>query len=311
MKKRTTFLLASLLLFALIGAGAGSVIAQEQETGTVYDVIRTDPRLESFQVLIEAAALSDNLEDDGPFTVFAPTNEALAALQTMELPSGVTPTDLLLYHVVNGEYSSAAVASRSALTTLEGNRLFFDMGAEALMLNEVAAVVEADIQATNGVVHIVDAIVPIPSQHTLFASQAGSPENTIEEVLMIDGRFDTFLSLARQAGLADLLDNPGGNFTVFAPTDEAFANVPEEMMDSWLSDPGGALNTILSYHIVTDRLSINQIATDEFIPTLEGRALAVTTDEDVQVYLNGRPVQSFNILAANGVIHVVDEVVLP
>ena len=128
---------------------------------------------------------------------------------------------------------------------------------------------------------------------------------------MIDGRFDTFLSLARQAGLADLLDNPGGNFTVFAPTDEAFANVPEEMMDSWLSDPGGALNTILSYHIVTDRLSINQIATDEFIPTLEGRALAVTTDEDVQVYLNGRPVQSFNILAANGVIHVVDEVVLP
>jgi uncharacterized surface protein with fasciclin (FAS1) repeats len=83
------------------------------------------------------------------------------------------------------------------------------------------------------------------------------------------------------------------------------------MMESWLSDPGGALNTILSYHIVGDRLSINQIATDEYIPTLEGRALAVTTDEDVQVYLNGRPIQSFNILSTNGVIHVVDEVILP
>lgn len=82
-------------------------------------------------------------------------------------------------------------------------------------------------------------------------------------------------------------------------------------MEQWLSDPQGALRTILSYHIVGDRLSINQIATDDYLPTLEGRALVVTTDEEITVYLNGRPVQSFNILAANGLIHVMDEVVMP
>jgi uncharacterized surface protein with fasciclin (FAS1) repeats len=83
------------------------------------------------------------------------------------------------------------------------------------------------------------------------------------------------------------------------------------MMEDWLANPEEGLNTILSYHLVGDRLSINQIANDDYLPTLEGRALVVTIDEDVRVYLNGRSVESFNILASNGVIHVVDEVILP
>lgn len=66
------------------------------------------------------------------------------------------------------------------------------------------------------------------------------------------------------------LEDVGGTYTVFAPTDEAFAALPEEMMEQWLSDPEGALRTILFYHIVGDGLSINQIATDDYLPTLEG-----------------------------------------
>lgn len=321
--KRKFVWLTSLLLMLLLAASAPA-LAQEGEPaeestgelpgavlGTVYDMIRTDPRLESFQLLVEAAGLSENLDEDGPFTVFAPTNEALAALERMTANSDVTATDVLLYHVVNGRYTTQALAARGALPTLEGESLLFDGATQASTLNEVSTIVDANIHARNGVVHVVDALVPLPEGNEIFGSDAGAPSNTLWQVLANDGRFDTFLSLAQRAGLMQDLQNRGAQYTVFAPTDEAFADVPDELMARWEADPQGELRTILSYHIVTDRLSINQIATDEYLPTLEGRMIKVTTDEDVQVYLNGRPVEDFNVLSANGVIHVVDEVVLP
>lgn len=330
MKRKTLSLLITVLLgFTLFSAaptlaqddGPQETQAQAQGSQTVLDIIRTDPRLESFQLLVQAAGLSDNLAQDGPFTVFAPTNEALAQLDELQKSAAVagdaTPTDILLYHIVNGSYTSAAIANQRAIQTLEGSRLFFDVntdsasGEQTTMLNEVGSIVEADIPASNGVVHIVDRLAPLPAQGTIFSSQVGSAQNTMYEVLAGDGRFDTFLSLVDTAGLEPLLDNPFGRYTLFAPTDEAFNDVPDEMLDGWLADPAGALHTILSYHIVTDRLSINQIATDEYLPTMEGRAIVVTTGEDRQVYLNGSPVQSANMVAANGVIHVVDRVVLP
>lgn len=332
MNRKPVLLLASLLSVTLLAfgllAGPGNVSAQDQEgerqsspetpaapTQTLYDVIQSEPTLASFEALVEAAGLHDNLQQDGPFTIFAPTNEAWSAFETMAAGTDATMTEILLYHVLNGEYPAASLTHRRALPTLSGKHLFLDTttaGASfGLTLNETANVVRTDIQATNGVVHVIDDVVPLPEGNTLFASNQGMPDATIAQVLAADGRFDTFLSLAQQAGLMGQLENAAATYTVFAPTDEAFAAVPEEMMEQWLSDPHGALRTILSYHIVGDRLSINQIATDHYLPTLEGRALAVTTDEDVRVYLNGRPVQAFNLLAANGLVHVVDEVIMP
>ena len=349
MNRNSIFLLLALLALGLV-AGAGAVRAQEEEPQpqtetetqtqtaqgqTVYDVIRSEPRLESFETLVEAAALDDNLQQDGPFTVFAPTNEAWAAFEAMAAESEATLTDILLYHVLNGEYSASALARRGALPTLAGEHLFIDArevlfdingspvaglalsqgqatvaNSANITLNETAKVLRSDIQADNGVVHVIDAVVLLPEEGSLFASQQGSPEATIAQVLAEDGRFETFLSLAEQAGLLEQLENSAANYTVFAPTDQAFAAAPQELLEQWLSDPQGELQLILSYHIVGDRLGINQIANDRHIPTLEGRSIVVTRDEE-GIYLNGRAIQSANILAANGVIHVVDEVVLP
>lgn len=318
MNGKTIFLLVTLLALGLV-VSAGSVGAQEEEpqtqtqtteTQTVYDVIQSEPRLEAFEILVEAAALADNLDQDGPFTVFAPADEAWAAFGEMAPESEASLTQILLYHVLNGEYMASTAAGRRALPTLAGEHLFFDDKGEAVILNETAKVIRTDIQAANGVVHVIDAVVPLPEENSLFASKQGSPEATIAQVLATDGRFETFLSLAEQAGLVELLENAGANYTLFAPTDEAFVAAPQELVEQWRSDPQGELQTILSYHIVGDRLGINQVATDGHIPTLEGRSLAVTSDEE-GIYLNGRPIQSANILATNGVIHVVDEVILP
>jgi uncharacterized surface protein with fasciclin (FAS1) repeats len=116
-------LLVAILALAL-AVGAGAVVAQEAEpqaqpsaaaSSTVYAVIQGRPELESFRILIDAAGLADNLQQDGPFTVFAPTNEALAELETMTAEMGVTATDVLLYHIVNGRYPAASLSARNAV----------------------------------------------------------------------------------------------------------------------------------------------------------------------------------------------------
>jgi transforming growth factor-beta-induced protein len=320
--KTPILLLITFLAFSLL-AGAGTAAAQDDDvqtqtetSQTIYDIIKSEPALSSFVALVEAGALSDNLQQDGPFTVFAPTNEAFAAFNTAAATDeDVTRTDILLYHVMNGHYTAADLAEKDAVMTLAGEFLFFNPtevnDETGIQLNESVMVTRADIQASNGVVHIIDTVLTIPEGNDVFASDQGSPENSIVQVLEGDDRFDTLLALIEQAGLMGELQNTNANYTLFAPTDEAFEAADEVLVEEWLNDPEGALNTILSYHVVNDRLTINQIANDDFLPTLEGRAIAVTTDEDVQVYLNGRPIQEFNVLASNGIIHVMDEVVLP
>jgi transforming growth factor-beta-induced protein len=314
-KRKTTLLVATLLFVALafsatlVAAQGEEPSSQETPAGTIYDIIRSEDELQSFRLLVDAAALADNLDRDGPFTVFAPTNAAMEAIQDVDDETDKDLTDILLYHVVNGRYP--LTAARRSLVTLDGDRLLVDAAASGeATVNGQALVVTADIEASNGIVHIVDAVLPVPAENDLFASELGSASESIPDVLAEDGRFDTFLALAAEAGLLETLDG-AEKMTLFAPTDEAFAAVPEEMMAEWQADPAEALWTILAYHVVQDELGINQIANDEAIPTLEGRVLTVTTDDQNQVFVNGRAVVEFNLLAANGVIHVVDEVLLP
>jgi uncharacterized surface protein with fasciclin (FAS1) repeats len=129
-------------------------------------------------------------------------------------------------------------------------------------------------------------------------------------VLAEDGRFTTFLSLLDSANLDVDLANPAQTYTIFAPTDAAFEKLSDEQMNQLMTDPE-TLEIILSYHLIGDTLGINQIATDDFIPTLEGRPLIVTTNNSQQVFINGEQLASFNIVAANGVVHAVDTVLMP
>lgn len=322
--KGSILLLIGLLAFSFLFA-AGNVAAQEgdnatatqtQADQTIYEIIQAEPALSDLETLVEAAALSDNLQQDGPFTIFAPTNEALEEFNaTAFTDEEVDLTDILLYHVMNGEYYASDLIEEEAVTTLAGKYLFFSAseneGITTVVINESVPIVQADIEASNGVIHIIDHVLTIPEGNEVFASDKGSPIESLIEVLTEDGRFETLISLLEQAGLMNELQDVSGNFTLFAPTDEAFDQADPDLVEEWVSDPEGALYTILSYHVINDRLTINQIANDDYLPTLEGRAIRVTIDEDVRVYLNGRPVQDFNLLAENGIIHVVDEVVLP
>jgi uncharacterized surface protein with fasciclin (FAS1) repeats len=298
-----------MLVLALV-LGVGAVSAEELALGTVYEVIQDDENLNSFEALVEAGALADNLDRDGPFTVFAPTDAAISAFELERDDTDATLTQVMLYHVINGNYSGPEIANLKSLPTLLGEHVNFSVRQGNIMINDSTMIVTRDIEAANGVVHVVDAVL-VPPASSLSISTEGSPDLSLAEVLANDGRFGTFLSLIETAGLMEILENENDVYTIFAPTDAAFEATSEDFLEQWLADPEGELNTILSYHIVTDQLSINQIANDDYLPTMEGRAIAVTTDEDLKVYVNGREIVTANIRASNGVIHAVNEVVLP
>ena len=308
--KKVKLLLMGLFLALALTATVGVTQAQQEENlETVYDVIQADERLTTFAALVDAAALADNLDHDGPFTVFAPTDAAFAIFEASNVETDATLTEILLYHVINGDYSAPNVANQDSLPTLLGEHMNFSVEEGVIMLNDMVSVTVTDMEASNGVVHVVDAVL-LPPTNSLITSPLGSPDMTISEVLADEGNFETFLALAEQAGLTAMLENSNGNYTVFAPTDAAFENADEELLEQWTSD-NDELETILMYHIVGDRLSINQLANDNFVPTLEGRPLLMTTDENIQVYANGTPIQQFNIQASNGVIHTVNDVLTP
>jgi transforming growth factor-beta-induced protein len=320
--KRKPILLLVLLLALLLTAVSPAAYAQEstptqadettsqQGQGTILDAIEADPSLSTFELLVKAAGLADNLDGGGLHTVFAPTNEAWDAFEANGGGNGLTLTQVLLYHVANGRYPAANLGNMSSLTTLGGQSLGLNLDANGLHYNGMGRGIGDQVVASNGVLHVIDTVM-VPQVNALTTSPAGSSQQNIIQVLTENGNFGTFLSLVEQAGLTSRLQNANGNFTVFAPTDEAFAAVQSDMMNQWTADPTGALHTILTYHIVTDRLAINQIANDDFLPTLEGRPLIVTTDENKSVFINGSPVTTFNMRASNGVIHIVDRVLVP
>jgi transforming growth factor-beta-induced protein len=315
--KTKKMILALLIGLLVVGAGFSGTarlavadsMAQQEETQTVWDVIQADEQLTDFATWIEAAGLANNLDHDGPFTVFAPTNAAMADFAVQAAASTATPTEILLYHVMNGQYAGPQVANFSALPTLLGEQMAIHVESGQIMLNDTIMITTTDVAAANGVVHIVDTVL-LPPVNSLITTDKGSRGNTLDEVLEADGRFTTFLSRLEQAGLMDNLANAGQNYTVFAPTDAAFNDLTEDQVDAWLNDPD-ELETLLSYHLVNDRLGINQIATDDYIPTVEGRPLIVSLDENKTVLLNNQLLEEFNIIAANGVIHVTDTVLMP
>ena len=305
MKKGFTLLLAVLLLSLL--AATGPVAAQNG--ATIYDIARSNGDFEQLTAAVEQAGLAGTLDSSGPFTVFAPTDDAFAAFAASGIDPEATLENILLYHVVPGTYTAENVVGRDSLPTVFGESIDVEVVDGAVVLDGRATVVATDIQASNGVIHVIDAVLA-PPVNALDLSTAGDPDMTIAEIAAADGRFDTLLAALNAAGLAQTFANPG-DYTVFAPTDAAFAALPAGTVEALLADPAGDLTTILLYHVVGDSLSINQIANDDFIPTLEGRPLRVTTDDSFNVSVDGAQIQLFNIRASNGVIHVIDSVMVP
>ncbi|MCY4109591.1 MAG: fasciclin domain-containing protein, partial [Chloroflexi bacterium] len=206
----------------------------------IVDIAVGDGRFGTLVAALEAAGLVGTLQGEGPFTVFAPTDEAFAKLPegTVESLLGDIPalTDILLYHVVAGAVSSEQVVTLDSAETVQGESLAISVDGGTVSIGE-ATVLIADIEASNGVIHVIDTVL-IPQPETAM-EETTEPEPVaqpdIVELAVNDGRFTTLVAALEAAGLVETLQGEGP-FTVFAPTDEAFASLPEGTVEALLGD---------------------------------------------------------------------------
>jgi uncharacterized surface protein with fasciclin (FAS1) repeats len=268
------------------------------ETRDIVDIAVEDGRFTTLVAAVEAAGLVDALKADGPLTVFAPTDDAFAALPegTVEALLGDIPalTDILLYHVAEGKAMAADVVELDQVQTLQGQYADIEFMDGSVMLDN-AQVIITDIEAANGVIHVIDAVI-LPETRDIV------------DIAVEDGRFTTLVAAVEAAGLVDAL-KAEGPLTVFAPTDDAFAALPEGTVDALLADIP-ALTDILLYHVVEGKVMAADVVELSEAPTLLGENLSISV-MDGKVMINESEVIIADLETSNGVIHVIDAVLLP
>ena len=321
--KRKAFLLLSLVLllsFSVMGAAA-------QTNDNIVDIAAQNNNFDTLHSAIVAAGLADTLASaNAQYTVFAPTDAAfgnfgeanpdlLAA--ALADPKGALTT-VLTYHVVAGNYSSAELLEMGTVTTLQGEDLTITTRNDNVFVND-ARVVMADVPAKNGVIHAINGVL-LPAAVTAGADTTATTDGatseaadtssdtelkTIAEIAVEAGNFTSLVGALQATGLVDTFTRPG-NYTVFAPTDDAFA----ALGDINLSED--ELTAILLYHVVNDSLTRDQLATDDLVPTLSGgRPLFINSDDGQIIDISGAKLLVTNIQASNGIIHVIDRVMIP
>jgi uncharacterized surface protein with fasciclin (FAS1) repeats len=269
------------------------------------DIVDTAVAAGSFKTLaaaLKAADLVDALKGKGPFTVFAPTDEAFAKLPKGTLERLLDPKNkaelqaILTYHVVPASVMAADVVKLKSAGTLNGQRVDVTLS-DAGVAIDGAKVIKTDIRCTNGVVHVIDSVI-LPNSKDLVATAVGA------------GQFNTLAAALKAAGLVEALQGKGP-FTVFAPTDAAFAALPAGTLENLLKPENkDQLTAILKLHVIPARVDSEAAARGASAASLQGQTLVTKLDGDA-VTVNGARVTTADVDASNGVIHVIDRVLLP
>ncbi len=270
------------------------------EPKSIAALASADPQFSTLVQALDKAGLVSTLDQSGTFTVFAPTNDAFSALFTQLGVSGIDQLSadalrpILLYHVLgtkavssglkNGYVSTLSPALGGKFVSLQINLM------NGVKLNNSASVTNADITATNGVIHVIDKVLLPP---------------TVADLAVANSSFTTLVSALSGAGLVPALSDPKGTFTVFAPTNEAFAqlsSVPED------------LKPVLLYHVLGSTVYSGDVTTG-YAKTLSNYLsnpmdMYINASSGVKIN-NSATVVAVDVVGTNGVIHVIDKVLLP
>ena len=249
---------------------------------------------------ITQADLLSTLEGDGPFTVFAPTDQAFSDanidLAALDTPEGKTAlTEILQYHVVSGSVASSALTDCMEADSITNQPLSFTVD-NGVMVND-ANVILADQQASNGIIHVIDKVL--------------SPDDTLDNIprtAHCTGMHNSLVSAIIQADLLSTLEGDGP-FTVFAPTDMAFAQANIDLVSLDTPEGKATLSDILLYHVVSGEVPSSAVTDCMSADSANEKPLSFTVDNGVMV--NDANVITPDVATSNGIIHVIDKVLMP
>lgn len=293
------------------------VFAEKEQT--IVEIAVGNDNFDTLVAAVVAADLADTLST-GSWTVFAPTDEAFAKLGLDENNiatafSKEELTDILLYHVLTTPVTSFEAKANQGNITMANGKIaglkYFD---GSLYINDDSKVITPDIMASNGVIHVVDTVILPPWPRTDDGSGDASNDSmakgsSIVDIAVNDGRFKTLVAAVVAADLADTLSS--GNWTVFAPTDDAFAKLGLNESNVATAFTKAELTDILLYHVLTTPVSSFEAKANQGNITMANGEIAGLKYFDGSLFVNDdSKVIIPDILADNGVIHVVDTVIL-
>lgn len=296
-----------------------------------------NPVLSTLVGAVSQAGLVDTLNSEGPFTIFAPTNAAFAAIPQADLNTilgnNELLTSVLTYHVVAGEsLDLAGLAEAGSVTTVNGQTLSFAPAGELLTVNGSSMVACGNVSTANATVHIIDSVlvptfdvdasgnemlmaanvgpactaVPADGEGS-FAGMANDPAGTAASNNPV---LSTLVSAVSEAGLVDTL-NSEGPFTIFAPTNAAFGAIPSEDLNAILAD-ADQLTSILTYHVVVgESLDLAGLVKAGTVTTVNGETLTFAPDGDLVTVNGSSMVVCGNVQTANATVHIIDSVLVP
>ncbi len=303
--------------FALIVLVAVSIVSckKDEDTAmpeTIYEMAKANPELSTLASALEMTGLDDDLNGSGALTVFAPTNAAFTNFLSANgfanldaVPVDVL-TNTLLNHVINAEKKAADLSTGylKTLATYSSNNLSVYVNtASGVILNGGAKVVTADVEASNGVIHVVDAVIAIPTVVTFAVS---NPDFSILVAALTRPDLST--------NYATVLSGTGP-FTVFAPTNAAFTALLAELGATSLDDiDAPTLEKVLTYHVVSGNVVASSLTEGQVVTTLQSGTFTIGLAGGAKITdFNNRVsnIVATDVQAGNGVVHVIDKVLLP
>lgn len=332
--KKAQYLLFAGLAFAAVSCDDDDNGNEIDNGNSIADIVRTDANFTILNAALEQTGLDATLDANGTFTVFAPTDAAFQALLDADPTDGLsTPADLLalpslqnilLNHVLSTEIPSTALSDGYLKTlatddgTNSGNALdlYVDL-TSGVVLNGGPSVAnpatDADIMADNGVVHIIDGVLTLPTIATLAAANPS---------------FGNLVAALDQEGLVSAVSDVTGTYTVFAPLNTSFdALVSEDPLGAGWTGVGdilalgdmsasstSVLDRVLTYHVIPNAaVRAEDIMNGQVVTTIETGTFTIDTSNGIFITdENGRSIEVIvtNVTAINGVVHAIDNVLL-
>lgn len=305
MKNKGNKILSSILILVLAFSFLTlSGCVEEEPEEKPKNIVQTASENDDFTILVQALTVA-NLDtilsnESKVFSVFAPTDEAFDNLDDTYLTNLIENdtenlTNILKYHVLSGEVMADDLSDGMRTETMQGKFIDISIEDESVYINE-AMVTTTDIECSNGVIHVIDTVL--------------RPKNNIVETASEFNDFTLLVDAVVAAGLDSTLGDESMQYTVFAPTDEAFNELNTTYLNNLLNNDTTNLTKILTYHVVPGVVYSTNLSDNMTIETVEGSEITIQIMNQ-SMYVDNAMITLADIECSNGIIHVIGKVITP